>query len=46
LKDIMSGIHGSCAQHRQEKDSTNYYTGANIVGSERVSKAMMAYGTL
>jgi len=45
LHEIMRGIHDDCHRAAAEYDSPgNYVVGANIVGFERVARAMLALG--
>ncbi len=48
LKDIMSGIHKSCAEYGGEAGSKHidYVRGANIAGFKKVADAMLAYGVV
>lgn len=46
LRDIMSGIHGSCVQYGDEGDRVDYLKGANIAGFVKVADAMLAYGIM
>ena len=45
LKSIMKNIHEACVQYGTEPDGyINYVKGANVAGSMKVAKAMMAQG--
>ena len=48
LKDIMTGIHRSCAEYGGEAGSKHidYVRGANIAGFKKVADAMLAYGVV
>ena len=48
LKDIMMGIHRSCAEYGGEAGSKHidYVRGANIAGFKKVADAMLAYGVV
>ena len=47
LRDIMSGIHGSCLECGKEPDGyINYLKGANVAGFIKVADAMIAYGVV
>ena len=47
LRDIMSGIHGSCLEYGKEPDGyINYLKGANVAGFIKVADAMIAYGVV
>ena len=48
LKDIMAGIHKSCAEYGGEAGSKHidYVRGANIAGFKKVADAMLAYGVV
>jgi glutamate dehydrogenase (NADP+) len=47
LRDIMKGIHESCAEFGEKSDGTiDYVRGANIAGFVKVADAMIAYGVV
>ena len=48
LLDIMSGIHGSCAEYGGRKGfkTIDYVKGANIAGFKKVADAMLAFGVV
>ena len=47
LRDIMKGIHDSCAEFGDKGDGTiDYVRGANIAGFVKVADAMIAYGVV
>ena len=47
LKDIMKGIHDSCAEYGSRGDGTiDYVKGANIAGFVKVADAMIAFGVV
>ena len=48
LVDIMSGIHGSCAEYGGRKGfkTIDYVKGANIAGFKKVADAMLAFGVV
>ncbi len=47
LEQIMSDIHGRCVAHgREDSDSVDYITGANIAGFQKVAEAMLAFGVV
>jgi glutamate dehydrogenase (NADP+) len=47
LKDIMKGIHDSCAEYGSKGDGTiDYVKGANIAGFVKVADAMIAFGVV
>ena len=47
LRDIMKGIHDSCAEFGGRSDGTiDYVRGANIAGFVKVADAMIAYGVV
>jgi glutamate dehydrogenase/leucine dehydrogenase len=46
LKQIMEGIHTSCATYGQEGNFINYVKGANIAGFVKVADAMIEQGLI
>lgn len=47
LKDIMSGIHATCAAYGQQSGGyIDYVKGANIGGFKKVADAMLAFGVV
>ena len=46
LREIMAGIHSSCAEYGQEEGYVDYVRGANIAGFIKVADAMLAYGIM
>jgi glutamate dehydrogenase (NADP+) len=47
LKDIMAGIHASCARYGDQGGGyIDYVKGANIGGFKKVADAMLAFGVV
>ncbi|MBH66831.1 MAG: NADP-specific glutamate dehydrogenase [Rhodospirillaceae bacterium] len=47
LRDLMTGIHSTCASAGTQKDGwCNYVAGANIAGFKKVADAMLAFGVV
>ena len=47
LKDIMSGIHGTCKRYGDQGGGyIDYVKGANIAGFKKVADAMLAFGVV